>query len=179
MAIPIVSPPPTAIDKTDSFAWREWFNLVHRWIDSDWKYVVLPANSTVSTTALANVSGMLFKAQANTTYLVEVIGAYQTAATTTGIALGLDIPSGSIIGFNLVKNATALAAELVSQRADNAIVTASTGVVTANTNMPIFCRWVVSVGATEGVVQLRQGSGVAASNTVLQAKITILGYRRI
>lgn len=143
-----------------------------------WTWVKLAANSTVSTTAFADVSGMSFTAVANTTYLVELVGAYQCAATTTGIALALDIPSGSVIGINQVAT-SATAAGAAEQIADATTTGATTGVRAANTNTPIAARWVVAIGATGGTVQLRQRSEVAASNTVLQANLTILGSRVI
>lgn len=141
-----------------------------------WTYIKLSSNSTVSTTAFANVTGMSFTATANTTYLVNVFGAYQTAALTTGIALTLDIPSGSIIGDNTVlTSATALSGTEVI--ADAASTGASTGVRAINTNTPISAFFVIAVGVTGGTVQLMQRSEIAASNTVLQANLTILGYR--
>lgn len=143
-----------------------------------WAWMSLASNNTVSTTAYANVTGMLFTALANTVYLVQVIGAYQTAATTTGIGLALDIPSGSVIG-QVIVNTSATALGGVEQIADNATTGASTGVRALNTNTPISAQWVVSIGASGGTVQLRQRSEVAASNTVLQAGLTILGYRVI
>lgn len=143
-----------------------------------WTWQVLASNSTVSTTTFANVSGLSFTAQANTTYLVEVIGAYQTAATTTGMALALDIPSGSVIGINIVAtSATALGG--TEQIADAATTGATTGVRALNTNTPIVAQWVVAIGSTPGTVQLMQRSEVAASNTVLQSGLTIMGRRVI
>lgn len=53
----------------------------------------------------------------------------------------------------------------------------TTAVPTANTNIPISGWWVVAIGGTGGTVQLRQRSEIAASNTVLKAGITLLGYR--
>ena len=143
-----------------------------------WTWTKLASNNTVSTTAFASVSGMSFTATANTTYLVELIGAYQTAATTTGIGLALDIPSGSVIGINIV-TPTATTVGGAEQIADATTTGATTGVRTANTNTPITARWVVAVGATGGTVQLMQRSEVATSNTVLQANLTILGRRTI
>lgn len=143
-----------------------------------WTWLKLASASVVSTTAYANVSGMSFTAQANTAYLVEVVGAYQTAATTTGIGLTLDIPSGSIIGINVVStSATALGGTEVI--ADAASTGATTGVRAANTNTPITARFVVAIGGTGGTVQLMQRSEIAASNTTLQAGLTIMGYRAV
>jgi hypothetical protein len=143
-----------------------------------WTWLKLANNSTVSTVAFANVSGMSFTALANTTYLVDVIGAYQAAATTTGIALALDIPSGSVVGQNIVNtNATTLGG--AEQIADATTTGATTGVRAANTNTPITARFVVRTNGTGGTVQLMQRSEVASSNTVLQAGLTIMGYRAI
>lgn len=144
-----------------------------------WTWIKLASNSTVSTTAFANVSGMSFTGSANTTYIVDVFGAYQTAATTTGIGLALDVTATStVIGINLV----ALSATTVGgteQIADATTTGATTGVRAINTNTPIQARWIVAIGGTGGTVQLMQRSEVAASNTVLQAAITALGYRAI
>ena len=143
-----------------------------------WTWLKLASNNTVSTTAFADVTGMSFVAAANTTYIVDVFGAYQTAATTTGIALTLDVPSGTIIGNNIVlTSATAVGGTEVI--ADAASTGATTGVRAANTNTPIQARFTIAVGGTGGTVQLKQRSEIAASNTVLQAGLTVMGYRAI
>lgn len=144
-----------------------------------WTYTTLGSNSTVSTTTFANVTGMSFSALANTKYLITLNGAYQTAATTTGIGLALDIPTGAtIIGNNIVlTSATAVGG--TEQIADATTTGATTGVRALNTNTPIQAFWIVSVGATAGTIQLMQRSEVAASNTVLQSTLTIMGYRTI
>jgi len=144
-----------------------------------WTYTTLGSNSTVSTTAFANVSGMSFSALANTKYLVTLNGAYQTAATTTGISLALDIPTGAtIIGQNVVStSASALGG--TEQLADATTTGASTGVRAINTNTPIHSFWIVSVGGTAGTIQLMQRSEIEASNTVLQATLTVMGYRTV
>lgn len=151
----------------------------HTQYEDKWTYTTLASNSTVSTTAFSSVSGMSFSALANTKYLVTVNGAYQTAATTTGIGLALDIPTGAtIIGQNIVStSATALGG--TEQLADATTTGATTGVRALNTNTPIQCFWIVSVGGTAGTIQLMQRSEIAASNTVLQATLTIMGYRTI
>lgn len=154
------------------------------WVDASpggsdpWTYAKLATNNTVSTVAYANVAGMSFTALANTTYLVEVIGAYQTAATTTGIGLALDIPFGSVIGQSIT-NTSASALGGTEQIADATTTGTTTGVRAANTNTPITGKWVVNVGGTGGTVQLMQRSEVAGSNTVLQAGLTIMGNRVI
>ncbi|MES2782590.1 MAG: hypothetical protein V4657_07330 [Pseudomonadota bacterium] len=143
-----------------------------------WTWAKLASDSTVSTIAFASVP-LSFTAAINTTYLVEVMGAYQAAATTTGIALALDIPAGAeIIGINIVTtSATALGG--TEQIADATTTGATTGVRALNTNTPISAKWLVRINATGGTVQLMQRSEIAASNTVLKANITAMGYRVI
>jgi hypothetical protein len=139
------------------------------------KLVTDVANSTVT---LAPVTGLVFTALANTTYLVEVIGTFQSAATTTGIALALDIPSGSVSGQNIhPSSATALTG--TEQIADNATTGATTGVRAAATNVPILASFVVAIGATGGAVQLQFRSEVAASAVTMKAGLTIMGRRII
>lgn len=144
-----------------------------------WTWVKLASNSAVSTTAFADVSGMSFTATANTTYLVEVFGAFQTVATTTGISLALDVPTGSTVIGQVITSISATGLGGTEQIADATTTGATTGVRAINTNIPIRAKWVVAVGGTEGSVQLRQRSEVAGSNTVLQANLTILGRRTI
>jgi hypothetical protein len=149
-------------------------------LNSDpWAYVKLANNSTVSTVAFANVSGMSFTALANTIYRVELFGAYQAAATTTGIALALDVPTGAAVIGQVVTNTSATALGGAEQIADATTTGATTGVRAANTNTPISAWWTVSIGATGGTVQLMQRSEIAASNTVLQANLTVMGRRVI
>lgn len=139
-------------------------------------WLQLASDNTVSTTALADVTGLSFEADAGTTYLVKLFGAFQTAATTTGIGLALAIPSGSVIGMAIANNSNT-ATQTSIQRADNAVIAPTTAVPAANTNIPISGWWIVAIGGTGGTVQLRQRSEIAASNTVLKAGITLLGYR--
>ncbi len=143
-----------------------------------WIWTKLAADVANSAVTLAPVTGLSFTAAANTTYLVDVIGAFQSAATTTGIALALDIPSGSIIGRSAhTTSATGMAS--CEQIADNATTGATTGVRAAATNVPIEGRFVVAVGATGGTVQLQFRSEVAASAVTMKANLTAMGRRVI
>jgi hypothetical protein len=139
------------------------------------KLAVDVANSTVT---LAPVTGMSFSASANTTYLVEVIGAFTAATTTTGIALALDIPSGSISGHGMHLISTS-GVNGFDQIADNSNVGPTTGVRAANVNIPITARFIVAIGATAGTVQLQFRSEVAASAVTMKAALTAMGRRAI
>jgi hypothetical protein len=143
-----------------------------------WTWQKLGADVSNSTVTLAPVTGLSFNGIANTTYLVEVFGAFQSAATTTGIALALDIPSGSVAGqmFHPVL-ATSLGG--TEQIADNATTGATTGVRAVATNVPITASFIVAVGATGGAVALQVRSEVAASAVTVKAGLTAMGRRVI
>lgn len=137
--------------------------------------MALAANQAFSTVTLANVTGMTFTGVANANYLVKVIGAFQSAATTTGLALALDIPSGAVNGL-VTHAATATTTTIAEQIADAATTGASTGVRAAATNTPVIGEWLVSLGVTGGVVQLMCRSEVAASAVTLQAGMRLIVY---
>jgi hypothetical protein len=143
-----------------------------------WTWQKLGTDVTNSTTTLAAVTGLSFPAAANTTYLVDVVGAFQAAATTTGIAVALDIPSGSVIG-QAIANISASTVGATEQIADNATTGATAGVRAANTNIPFSARFVVAVGATSGAVQLQFRSEIAASAVTMKANLTAMGRRII
>lgn len=130
--------------------------------------LVLAADNTVSTTAFADVTGMSFTGEADSTYIVEIAGTFQTAATTTGIGLAFDIPSGAVSGQILAPTSTTAPANIL-QTGDDAVLSPSTGVAAANTNYPLLGRTLIRIGATGGTVKLRQRSEIASSNTVLKA----------
>jgi hypothetical protein len=143
-----------------------------------WTWQKLAADVANSTTTLAPVSGLSFTGSAHTTYLVEVIGAFQSAATTTGIALALDIPSGAVIG-QILATTSGTAIGATEQIADNATTAATTGVRAANSNAPLSARFVVAIGATGGTVQLQFRSEIAASAVTMKASLTAMGRRVI
>lgn len=142
-----------------------------------WTYVKLSADSVVSTIAHADVTGMSFTALADTVYEIEIFGAMQSAATTTGIGVAFKIPSGTVDGMTIVPNSTT-SIQAAMQRADDAIAAPTTAVATAAVNWPIFGKYLVAVGATGGAVQLRQRSEVAGSNATLMAGLR-MKYRQI
>jgi hypothetical protein len=143
-----------------------------------WTWIKLAADVANSTVTPAAATGLSFAAAANTMYLVEVIGTFQSAATTTGIALALDIPSGSVAGITVHQSNTATLTG-AEQIADGITAGATTGVRAAATNVPIRANFIVSVGATAGQVQLLFRSEVAASAVTLKAGLTAMGCRII
>jgi hypothetical protein len=130
-------------------------------------------NSTVTLTT----SGLSFTAQANTTYLVQLVGEFTSAATTTGIAAALSIPSGTVSGQGY-HPVSATVQGSFEQVANNATTGATTGVRAANTVVPLGGEWKVNIGATGGVVTLNFRSEVAASAVTIKAG-SALGARAI
>lgn len=143
-----------------------------------WTWQKLAADVANSTSTLAPVTGLAFTAAANTTYLVDLIGAFTSAATTTGIALALDIPSGAVAG-QLIHNVSATGLGGTEQIVDNATTGATTGVRAAASNVTITARWIVSIGSAGGTVQLQFRSEVAASAVTMKAALTAMGRRTI
>jgi hypothetical protein len=141
-------------------------------------WLKLAADVSNSSTTLANVPGLSFNAAANTTYLVDVIGTFQSAASATGIALALDIPSGSVSG-QIIHPASATTLTATEQIADATTTGATTGVRAAATNVPILACFIVAVGATGGAVQLQFRSEVAASAVTMKSALTAMGRRII
>lgn len=143
-----------------------------------WGWVKLSADASNSSVTLANAGDLAFTAAANSSYLVELIGTFQSAATTTGIACALLLPSGSVSGlaFHQINSTTLNAFE---QIASGATTSVTTGVRAATTNVPLIARFIVATGALGGTVQLQFRSEVAASAVTLKAGLCALGWRII
>jgi hypothetical protein len=143
-----------------------------------WNWQKLAADVANNTTTLAAATGLSCAASANTSYLIEVYGALQSAATTTGAAFAVDIPSGSVVGHALI-NSSSSAVQATEQIADNATTSVTTGVRAAATNIPVYAWFRVDIGATGGTVQLQFRSEVAGSVVTLKAGLTAMGRRTI
>ena len=141
-----------------------------------WEYATLSADSSNSTVTLANSGNLSFTALPNTVYEVEVVGFFTSAATTTGFAAALGIPSGSVEGQGWHPvSATALGS--FEQIADAATTGATTGVRAVTTNVPVKMVFLVQVGVTGGTVQLQHRSEIASSAVILKAG-TIMKWRK-
>lgn len=140
---------------------------------------VLASDYTNSTTTLSNITGLAFEAEANATYIVDFIGALQSAANTTGLGLAIDVPaSASVAGsfFHQLANTGTLTGG--SQIADTASVGVSSGAPTNATTVPVVGKFIVATGANGGTCQL-QGRGEVAAQITLKAGLTAIEVRRI
>lgn len=149
--------------------------------------VTLPADVTTSLNTLSDVTGMSFTAEANKTYIVELMGVFKTASlATVGIGLALDIPSGTVSGL-VVNQLASQTNTSMAQIADNATAgttssngTGTSGAPTTNFEVPIHGRWLVTVGGTGGTVQLRIKSEIAGAGVGLYtANPSVLFYQKI
>lgn len=144
-----------------------------------WSWTKLAADVANNSVTFAAVSGLSFAAAANSSYIVELTGAFQSAATTTGIALALALPAGASVS-GLAQHAISLTALApLEQTASANTAGATSGVRAALTNIPVIGRWIVQTGSTAGTVQLQFRSEVAASAVTMKAGITALGWRLI
>jgi hypothetical protein len=131
---------------------------------------VLVADYTNSTVTLSDVTGLAFDAAASADYEIEVFGAAQAAATTTGFGLALTVPTGATVAGEWDNAATTTqTATLGWQNASATVGAKSSGVPTANTNFPLWGRFWVRTSTTAGNVKLQAASEVASSQITLKA----------
>ena len=151
--------------------------------------VALPASyvytlttaATNNSTARIDVSGLSFPITAGKNYRVQIIGTYQTAATTTGGSMGFVLTSGTgtiagiLNGEIALPASTGLATGLRSTlRAVNNVNTTAgsflttTGVSVVNTPHYIGGEFIFNCSAS-GTFQVQWGSEVASSTAQLNA----------
>jgi hypothetical protein len=140
---------------------------------------VLGADVTDSTGAFVNATGLALTFAANATYLVDGLLAFQSAATTTGLALTSTLPAGASIAGGYSHNTTASAIEGSYNNATGAVGGNTSAAAVAAANLPITGRWLISVGATPGAAQLQFRTEVAASAVTLKAALSALIATRL
>jgi hypothetical protein len=143
-----------------------------------WTWQKLQADVVNSTTNLAPVSGLSFIVQSETSYIVDIIGAFQSAAVTTGLAMALDIPSGTVIG-HMTTVTTGTTAGVVEQIADNSTTNVTPATRTANQDTPFVARFHLLSGAIGGPVQVQFRSENAGIAITIRAALTLMGHRAI
>lgn len=140
--------------------------------------VTLSADQAFSTTSLADVTNMpTLTLAANTDYLIELIGSFGSAATTTGIGLALNV-GGTVteISGHVQHPTSATALGACSQEANNAVTGATSGVRATGVSVSLHGRWMVRMGATGGAAQLRCRSEVASSAVTLHGGMRMRAF---
>lgn len=131
--------------------------------------VSLSANQAFSATSLADVTNMpVLTLAANTDYMIELIGSFESAATTTGIGLALNVGGTVTRIAGQVQHATsATAVGNCTQEANNAVTGATSGVRAISVSIVLEGKWFIRMGATGGDAQLRCRSEIASSAVTL------------
>jgi hypothetical protein len=130
----------------------------------------LAADHSNATVTPSNASGMAFAALANKSYIVDLVGSFTTSATTVGLGLLLTVPAGAkVMGLSMNLGSTAQVPSVSEQVASGVLTNAGTiGARAAATELPVQARWLVTMGATAGNVQLQTKAEVAGT-VVLKA----------
>ena len=139
--------------------------------------VALASNTAFSTTSLADVTGMSLTLAANTDYIIDLVGSFESAATTTGIGLALNV-GGTVTRIAGQANhpVSATAQGACSQEANNAVTGATAGVRAIGVAVALEGKWFVRMGATGGTAQLRCRSEIASSAVTLHAGLRLRAF---
>lgn len=136
---------------------------------------VMTATQASSATALANVTQLALAMVANGVYRIDCFVTFQSAATTTGLNLGLSTPAGArnmveiVVPITSAASATQLRTifpnAMVASNAGNII---GTGVSVSSSNHTARISGIIRNGATDGNCQVQFSSEVSGSVVTLQ-----------
>lgn len=130
--------------------------------------VILAADATSTSTTHAAVSGFGFSASASKTYHVQFFGCLNSAAVTTGVAIGLDIPSSASVIGQSIGTLSANTIGGTEQIADATTTGATASVRAASTDSALQAWWIVKAGGTAGDITLTLRSEIAGSQVTLK-----------
>lgn len=124
--------------------------------------------STGANVTPVTLTGLSFAFEINSVYVIEVFATMQSPAATTGYGIQVDVSAAvtaqTFQFFHQLANTGTLTGG--SSIADDASVGVSSGVPSANVNVPLYGCGVLRTGATTGTAQLRLRSEVAAVATM-------------
>lgn len=146
-------------------------------VSLDRAVATLPADVTDSTGVFIDATGLSIALLANSTYLLESALTFQSAATTTGMALAITLPAGATIRGSYSHNVSATAIEGSYNIASGTVKGDTSGVLVINEDVPITGRWLITTAATAGNAQMQIRTGVAASAITLKAGSTVISTR--
>jgi hypothetical protein len=121
-----------------------------------------------TTTSMVNVTGLSFPVVSGTLYRFQFDVIFRTAATTTGIGLGLTTPTATAVGATVrIPIASGAGGEFQGSITASGGSVVSTAVVAANTD---YLAQVVGVilPSANGTVQLQARTEIAASNVTIR-----------
>lgn len=140
---------------------------------------ILPADVSESAAAFTDATGLLIALAANSTYLVDGLITFQSAAITTGIGLAFTLPAGATISGLYHHNSTATALVGSYNNASGATKGDTSAVPTAADNVPITGRWLIKTAGTAGNAQLRFRTSLATSAITLKQDLSALTARKL
>lgn len=136
---------------------------------------VMTATQQSTSVTLANITQLVLPVVENAAYQITAFVTFQSAATTTGLNLGIDTPTGSrnMVEIVVPITSTAAASQLRTIFPNAAVATnagnvVGTGVTAINSNHTAMITGVIRTGANAGVCQLKFASEVAGSAITLQ-----------
>lgn len=142
-----------------------------------WNYIGLAEDFANNNATLTDIPGWSFPVEGDSTYEVEVFGAYQSTATSNGIGMGLTGPSGS--DFIALGSILTSATSAGGFRQTGSDVSSSTGVQTANANTPLLFKGIIKTSATPGTATVQLRSEVNNQTTTLKAGLCRLAWRKL
>jgi hypothetical protein len=131
--------------------------------------VKLGSDLTTTSTSFGDATGLSFSVSANTDYLFEFHIIFRSAATTTGIALAVNGPSGPAAIVVQRQIPTSLTAVTMGQARAYNSGAASSGVDVINADNLAILQGILRNGANSGTVILRFASEVAGSTVTVRA----------
>jgi len=136
---------------------------------------VMTATQASTSTTLANVTQLALAMVANAVYKIDCFVTFQSAATTTGLNLGISTPSGcrNMVEIVVPITSTAAASQLRTIFPNAATATnlgnvLGTGVTATASNHTARISGIIANGATAGNCQIQFATEVASSAITLQ-----------
>lgn len=144
-----------------------------------WKYSYLTTDLTNNTVNYIDIPNTSFNFDANSRYVVECMGSYQTAASTTGLGIKLFTTdaNSSLIGKLEVFTANNTSSGLFQATTSTTLTT--TGVPAANADTVLEGKWVLATGETTGSAILQLKSEVANSLVTISANRWYVRWRKL
>lgn len=123
-----------------------------------------------------NLSGAL---AASSTYLVEGLLTFQSAAGGVGIGLGFTLPVGASIDGGYSHSATASTLTAAYNNAAGTVNANTAAVPATATNLPINGRWIIKTGITAGVAQMQFRTSGGGTLVTIKQDLSTLVFRKI
>ncbi|MFH1683972.1 MAG: hypothetical protein ABIA67_03730 [Candidatus Margulisiibacteriota bacterium] len=140
------------------------------------KNVSLASDVSTTSTSFSNVTGLSFSALANKDYIFEALLIYTTAATTTGIRLGVNGPAAPTAIVGDWKAYRSLTSARVREFQNYNSGTAATASLAGNNYAGMT--GILRNGSTAGTFILRFASEIAGSTVTIKAG-SVLRYKKV